>query len=155
MSTQKPLRQEDYLAMAEENRRLKANQVQLEKPPEVLEQDGFFERRSYLKWVALFGSLVLLSVGLGTAGMRCDARESAHKASSPCYYATQLMRRDNNSGSFDLPSKPWDSWYITECRTLHYTSTVRLTDSLGAPIAFKSKAEAEAFMVSWSLKACP
>jgi hypothetical protein len=154
-----PLRQEDYQATAEENRRLKTEVEALKPKPTSDPGPGRTEggeEEAKRRWPArvVLATILLTMLVWGPVGVQrgCAAiREGSEHSNSPvsCYEVDQTT--EVWTGQTHRPSQPWDPYYLWERRTLHYTSAKMVS---GSP-SFASRADGVAFATKWNLKVCP
>jgi hypothetical protein len=145
----KPLRQEDYQAMAEELRVLKEKLAKDEKkkapkPPKPPRQPGSLDR-----WWSSYGEICLSLLAIATLlfAFGFMIRDCIKEDAKPnCYSASQ--------GSH---SRPFDPWHVLKVGTGRYGENYLgwecRNNGNNCP-GWKTKGEAEAFMKQWDLKGC-
>lgn len=142
MSDERPLRQEEYRAMAEENRRLTAELVALKDKEEKVRDRRSFAWKSAAGWVS--AAVVVLSVvsGIGIWFYRdiVDVREQ--RASVACYKVDQVS----------TAMRPWDPYHVWEMRA---SRRERMWEVHVDGFSFKNREEALAFLRGWGVRVCP
>ncbi len=145
MSDEKPLRPEDYRALAEEARRLKAENERL-------------KARKPFPWRKFFyisGTLSAITIALcliAAIPWACGEYERAHpsppvnKNPPDCTWSMQY-------GLHDLPPLPWYKWHVASkdyyCMECLGTQTCDNSDC-----GFATYEDAEAFIKHWNLPRC-
>lgn len=152
MNDEKPLRQEDYLAMAEENRRLReklAAQGKKKGPkiPRAPREPGAFKKWLSLNghiFASVFGMLFLVGA-LSFLGWDC-----AQESKKPnCYKVAKWNHAD----------RPWDPWHIWQVSTGRYGGERGFIEcpggtEIGNCPGFKKFEDAQKFMTDWKLQGC-
>lgn len=154
MSEQKPMKHEEYLAMGEENRRLRA---EVEKLNEQRRRLGRERRRRLMRRVV--GAVALAWPGIvivfGTGGVVGLMSLAFPKADQNARKTTCYFVRHHLHESDDKRSMPWEPWHIFKSEREGGTnSTVTNNGPYGDPLSFDTKQQAWDFMTKWKLEAC-
>ena len=155
MSDERPLRQEDYRAMAEENRRLHERIVKMEekkqrkeKPPKPPKPGAFREW-----WSEWWGLTLFAVIGFGTLmavfmwafhGAHQDEMNVAEQAApAACYF----WARD------PAHPEPWSRIYIWERRHGRNQNWDKRNET-APPGGFETQEEAHAYLVKFDVPVC-
>lgn len=163
MSDDRPLRHEDYLAMAEENRRLKRqidSMTKKEKPRGQSRIEIFSRSIGPDIWFRSIATIVLLLVipfsYLIARSAESSAREGHYekihvppaRQVTTCYFVEQA------SGPRPR-AEIWDPWhvYVSKCGTWCLNRVLRVNVK-GEMLSFESRDGAWAFIQKWKLTQC-
>ena len=159
MSDDKPLRHEDYLAMAEENRRLHAKIELFKSVPKTPLIVTALWYAFILSCGAMVGSVItgLVSTAktnrqqsLPDMAIAAQAKiEPKYEQKYPCYFVRQRF--------FEDAAEPWEKWHVykrtgKDCCN-DYVTIDTDDHKYGAPV-FETKQAAWNFLQKWNLEAC-
>ncbi len=146
-----PMRHEEYLAMAEENRRLKQGMEKLlNKPARMKARQGLFKSIG-----------IVLLMAICCYGISCifhswsswrdevKAKDSISRTTA-CYFTRHRISED-----YDKSAYAWQPWHIYMSRCEGCDNQVLFTgNDRGTVLQFASKDDAWNFMIKWKLEPC-
>lgn len=150
MNDPKPLRQEDYAAMAEELRRAQADNETLRKAFFGLDGKGRTRRE---RMFDLFKRVAKTAAGSLVIGVTLAAvwwmgiRDDPNARKTPCYFVRHAVDDD-----YERTLMPWDPWYVIRSAKHGATNYAVVKDR--QYVHFNTKAEAWHFIEQWDLPAC-
>ena len=154
MSDPRPLRQEDQLALQEENRRLTAEVAALKSKESPDDAIDAIKRKlralsDKLKGFAASTPAMLVVVGLATVATVAGVRKFHAWVSQPdpvCYDVAKM------GGS--MPWDPWYVWWNRDCRSVCAGLDQGIVEKDHAKAAFPSREAALEFIDRWQLPRC-
>jgi hypothetical protein len=152
----KPLRHEEYMAMAETNRRLEEENAKLKQPAPKMRSKQLvsFFRRDVPVWLAIPAILLTLFVGsvvsASVYGFKGSEIEGKKERTTPCYFT-----RHRYDEGVDKGAQPWEVYHIYKSHCEGCRNETILENSRDDhPVEFKTKDGAWQFMKQWKLEAC-
>lgn len=142
MSDDKPLRYEDYQAMAEENRRLRE---------ELRQVRGSAEHATLSKkrwWEKVGWGFVFIVAGSVLMVLAVVVQLVSTEQKRPCYFVRHALDEDA-----DARAMPWEHWHLFRSRCV-FCLNEWVRGPSGAVEHFSSKDEAWSFIKHCNLEAC-